>query len=142
MLADPLVVRPDMTTITYDASEDYSLPALERAADHSLYGTGPTGATQETWRMFIGHQYGRRNRYTARLTVSGLIPDLIVDNNNSQYSQSCYVVFDCPNVGPINPAAYETGINLPNLMLKSIGNLLVSVDTADPTFRRVLAGET
>ncbi len=141
MLADPLVLRGDWTTITADGGEDNSLAALERAGDHSTYGFGPSGTTQEAWRMFIGHQYGKRNRFTARLTVSGLVPDLLIDNNNSRFSQSCYVVFDCPSTGPVNPAAY-TSISLPNYMMKTIGGLLISVDTADPTFARVLLGET
>jgi hypothetical protein len=141
MLADPLVIRSDMSTITYDATWDQSFPRIESGNGFSLYGTGPDD-TQETWRWFVGHQFGKRNRYTARVTVSGLVPDLLIDNNNSRYSQSCYVVFDAPPVGAINPAAYASGINLPNVMLKSIGNLLVSVDTADPIFRRIMAGET
>lgn len=141
MLADPLTVNADWTAITVDAGENMIFPALERAADHSLYGTGPDGATLETWRLFVGHQYGRRNRYTARVTVSGLTPDLIVDGNNSQFSQSCFVVFDCPNTGPINPSAYSS-ITLPQYMMKIVGGLLVSVDTAAPIFSRVLAGET
>jgi hypothetical protein len=140
MFADPLTVNSDWSTITVDSGENIVFQAIERAADHSTYAPNDNSAT-ETWKLFIGHQYGRRNRYTARVTVSGLTPDLIVDGNNSQYTQSCFVVFDCPNVGPVNPSGYSN-ISLPNYMMKMIGGLLVSVDTADPIFKRVINGET
>jgi hypothetical protein len=140
MFADPFVVHTDWTTVTVDSSEDISFVTTERAADHSTYAN-PDNNSTDSWSLFIGHQYGRRNRYTARLTVSGLVPDLIIDGNNSQYSQSCYVVFDCPSSGPVNPAIYSD-ISLPNYMLKTIGGLLISVDSADPLFQRVMRGET
>lgn len=137
MFADPLTVVTDHTTITNDTTASYA--AIERAADHSLYRSAGSDFS-ESWDLFVGHQFGRRNRYTARLTVSGLYPDLLIDGNNSRFSQSCYVVFDSPNIGPVNP--YASGITMPNAMIKAIGGLLVSVDTASPVFARVLAGET
>jgi len=141
MLADPLVAVRDWTTITTDAGMNLSMPALERAADHSLYGYDDPASTQgEKWRLFVGHQYGKRSRYTARITNSGLTPDVIIDGNNTTYSQSCYVVFDAPNVGTIDVTG--SGPSTPNLMMHMIGALLVSVDTADPIFRRILNGET
>jgi hypothetical protein len=140
MFADPLTITGDWSTITADAGENQVFQAIERAADHSLYGQND-GSPSEYWRLYIGHQFGRRNRYTVRLTVNGLTPDLLIDGNNSQYTQSCFVVFDSPSVGPINPSGYS-GISLPNYMMKLIGGFLVSVDTADPLFKRVLNGET
>lgn len=140
MLADPLTLTTDWTTITADATENFVFPALERAADHSSYGTFDA-VTQEKMTLFVGHQYGRRNRFTVRLTVDGLTPDLILDGNNSKFSQSCYVVFDCPPTGPVNPAAYST-ISLPHYMMKAIGGLLIGINDADPVFQRVVNGET
>lgn len=140
MFADPLVLVSDWDTITKDAASDLSLPAIERAADHSTYQVGPDGSNNEYWTLLVGHQYGRRSRFTARLTVKALTPDLLIDGNNSQFTQSCYVVFDSPNSGPVN--INTSGMSTQQRMMKAIGSLLISVDTADPIFMRVLSGET
>jgi hypothetical protein len=141
MLADPLVVTGDWTTITPDATENISMPALERAADHSLYGyDDPTSANYEKWRIFTGHQYGKRSRYTVRITNSGIIPDFLIDGNQTTFQQSCYVVFDAPNTGAIDLST--SGLARPQKMLHMLGSFLVSVDTADPLFLRILRGET
>jgi hypothetical protein len=138
MLADPLVLVTDWTAITAEGGEVLSLPVTERAADHSLYQFTEPGA--ETWKVFTGHQYGRRSRYTARAQVSGLVPDLLIDGNNSLVTQSCYVVFDCPPSGPVNFNA--SGKTTAQVMMHVIGSLLHSVDTADPIFMRLVNGET
>jgi hypothetical protein len=141
MLADPLVVTRDWTTITADASENLSMAALERDSNHSLYGyDDAASANYEKWRLFVGHQYGKRARYTVRLTNSGIIPDFLIDGNNTTFSQSCYVVFDNPIAGAIDLSS--SGLDHINLMLHTIGSFLVSVDTAAPLFRRIMAGET
>jgi hypothetical protein len=138
MLADPLVLVTDWTAITAEGGEVLTLPATERAADHSSYQY--TEPDAETWKAFVGHQYGKRNRYTARVLVSGLVPDLLISGNSSLVSQSCYVVFDCPTSGPVN--FNTSGKSTAQVMMHVIGSLLHSVDTADPAFMRVLNGET
>jgi hypothetical protein len=141
MLADPLVVTSDWSTITADAGENWSIPAIERAADHSRYQTElVTG--NGTLGIFIGHQYGRRNRFTFRVDAAAVIPDVFVDNNNSKATQSCYVVFDAPSIGAFDYPDYSSGLHLPQTMMKMVGGALISVDTADPLFLRVLNGET
>lgn len=142
MLADPLVVNSNWTTITAVGGESFSMPAVERAADHSTYQLVDSGGAGDIpFTMFIGHQYGKRNRYTARLTVAGLAPNLLFDGQSSRFSQSCYVVFDVPPAGiqePYSSPTYATS----KTMMRMIGSLLVSVGAADPVFTRILAGET
>lgn len=145
MFADPLTLTADWTTITADAGENISFAASERAADHSTYRFADQDANGKpvTWTLFTGHQYARRNRFTARLTVDSLMPDLLVPANNSKFSQSVYVVADVPPSGPFEP--YEgTPPTLETIcaMMHAIGGLLISVDTADPLFRRIINGET
>lgn len=145
MLADPLTLTADWTTLTADAGENVSFTASERASDHSTYkfvDQDSTGKTV-TWTLFNGHQYGRRNRFTSRMTVDTLMPDLLVPANNSKFSQSVYVVADLPPSGSFEPyGGTPPNIESINLMMHLIGGLLVSVDTADPLFRRIINGET
>jgi hypothetical protein len=142
MLADPLVLTTKWTTITPDASRDKTFACIERASDHSLYRF--TEATEGTTHdIFVGHQVGRRNRYTVRYNLSGLTPDLIVDGNNSRFSQSVYLVVDVPTSGAIDlgfPGAAITAIEgqimaLASLMIDTDANLPLSIE-------RVIGGET
>lgn len=145
MFADPLTLTGDWTTITADASENVVFVATERAADHSLYRFHDESADGRAveWKLFLGHQYGRRNRFTARLTVDSVIPDILNSSLSSQFSQSVYVVADVPPTGPYDPYfdGSPTLVNIKNMM-HVIGGLLISVDTADPAFFRVINGET
>jgi hypothetical protein len=139
MFADPLVLTRDWTTLTANAAQNLSPPASERAADHSTYRT--LDADQNDHVLFIGHQYGRRSRFTARYTVTGFMPSLTVPDQNVSFNQSCYVVCDVPSTGPIQ--ATSTSSNIFRFQMKTIGGFLVSSGVAvDPLFARVLNGET
>lgn len=142
MLADPLVLVSDWSTITAAGGETFSFPTIERNGGQSLYRQ-PADADGTILSCSVGHQFGRRQRFTLRVTADGLTPDLLIDNNNSKFSQSCYVVFDCPSTGPVTTPTYDTsGFLLWNYMLKLVGGSLVSVGAADPLFQRVIQGET
>lgn len=138
MFADPLVLVRNWSVITA-AANDISIPASERAADHSSYRTQDTDLNDHLFT--IGHQYGRRNRVTARYTVTGYTPSLLVPDQNQTFSQSVYVVADVPPGGPIE--ATSTITNIFRCQLKAIGGLLISVGLGtDPTFYRAIKGET
>jgi len=94
--------------------------------------------------VFIGHQFGRRSRYTARYTISGLTPDLILDGNNSRFTQSVYVVVDTPPSGPVDLyGSPGTPITMLQAQMLAIGGLLVETDAQLPLiFDRVANGET
>ncbi len=139
MFADPLVLTRKYTTITADASRDLSMPCSERAPDHSLYRA--TDSDLNEHKFFIGHQYGRRWRFTARYTVNGFIPSLVVPTENNTFEQSCYVVFDSPTGGPVPSTSTVTRINAE--MMVAIGSWLVVTATGNPLFDRVSRlGET
>lgn len=144
MLADPLVVVGDWSTITADSGENVSLPASERAADHSTYKFVETDEDGRpiTWTVFVGHQYGKRNRYTVRVTVDSVLPDLLSPEKNARVSQAVYVVADVPLTGVFEPYSEAPAIATINKMMHMLGSFLVSVDTAVPVFRRVIDGET
>jgi hypothetical protein len=139
MFSDPFILNRDWSTITANAGENTSLPASERAADHSTYrGLDPD---QNDHILFIGHNYGRRNRFTARYTVSGFMPSATVPDQNVSFNQSVYVVADVPVTGPIQSTSTSTHIFRKQMHL--IGGFLVSVGVSvDPLFSRIVNGET
>jgi len=140
MLADPLVLTRDYTTLTANAARNLSLACSERAADHSSYRTNDSFGNDYNFR--VAHQYGRtRNRFTARLDISGIAATVADPTLYAQASQSCYVVFDCPSVGPF--LTLNTITNIAREQIVGVGSFLVSVG-ADPTLltRIVIAGET
>lgn len=139
MLADPLVVCQDYTTITQNAGNLVSFPCSERASDHSTYRYTDTLFQDHV--IKTAHQYGKsRNRFTMRYDVAGLLPNTLAPAENVNFSQSVYVVMDVPFSGPVSPAA---NAGLARKMCVTIGGFLVSVNS-DPTFfaRLVLLGET
>lgn len=138
MFADPLVLTRGWTTITPDSSVDLSMPASERAADHSTYRA--TDADQNDHVLFIGHQYGRRSRFTARYTLSGVQPSLTIPDQNVSFSQSVYVVADVLSSGAVG--ATQTQSQLMRRQMKGIGGLLINTALLDVIFDRVLRGET
>jgi hypothetical protein len=141
MLADPLVVNSLWSTVTVNAAGNASLPCIERAPNHSLYRTVDADGTVHD--IFIGHQFGRRNRYTVRYNVSGLTPDLILDGNNSRYSQSVYVVVDVPPTGPVGNSNFVAPSDLITYMTKVIGGFMVETEAQLPNvLDRVIKGET
>jgi hypothetical protein len=90
--------------------------------------------------LFIGHQYGRRSRFTARYTITGFTPSLLAPDTNSSFSQSVYVVADVPSSGPIQNTS--TLSNIFRNQLKGIGSFLViaGAATVDPLFARAITG--
>lgn len=138
MFSDPLVLTRGWTTITADAAVNASLPASERAADHSSYTF--VDSYGKTHTIFIGHQNGRRKRFTARYTVNGFMSDPMVSGNQLEFSQSVYVVTDCPLAGPI--LLNSDGTPVLRRQMQGIGGLLVSLTAADPLFMRAVNGET
>lgn len=138
MFADPTVMIRDYTTITANAGYNLGFPASERAADHSTYRT--VDADNNDHVLFVGHQYGRRNRFTVRYTISGVTPALLVPDQNQSFSQSCYAVFDCPTSGPIDGTGSVT--LLTRKLMNGIGGYLTSITGADPLMVRVVKGET
>lgn len=145
MFSDPLTLHSDWSAITVDAGQDFVFAASERASDHSTYRfvDYDTNTKPVNWTLFMGHQYNRRRRFTGRVTMDTLLPDLLTPANNSQFSASCYVVVDLPSSGYFEPyGGTPPAIASINSMMKMVGGLLVSVDTADPLFLRVLNGET
>lgn len=140
MFSDPLTLDRFWTTITANASYTKDFPASERAADHSTYRYADADFNDHIVR--IAHQYGRtRARYTARYDVSGLVPSSYVPSENTSFSQSCYVVFDCPLTGPITSTSTVT--NLALTQMGGIGSLLIST-AGSPLFlsKVVQGGET
>jgi hypothetical protein len=141
MFTEPFVLTRQFTTITNDTTYDVSFVASERAADHSTYRAIDADLNEHI--LFIGHQYGRRSRYTARYTVSGFTPSLLVPDQNATFSQSVYVVADVLPSGPVQSTTAQT--NLFRKQMKGIGSLLVAAGAAsvEPLFGRcVNLGET
>jgi hypothetical protein len=137
MFADPFVLSTTCTALTQ--AGNISMPCIGRGPDKSAYRY--TDADYNVWDLTIGHQATRRNRVTARLAVSGLTPNLLVDETHSVYSQAIYVVGDFPLSGSVNSAAY-TDPTLFETMVKGIGGLLIGLNAADPLFMRIIKGET
>lgn len=139
MFSDPFVLTRNHSTITADVTHDLTVPASERAADHSTYRA--FDADQNDHVLFIGHNYGRRARFTARYTISGFTPSLLAPDQNTTFSQAIYVVADVPLSGPVESTTSAT--NLFRRQMKGIGSLLVSVGAGvDPLFYRAIKGET
>jgi hypothetical protein len=130
MLADPLVVNQVITTAA-TLGTPVGHPRAGNDRDTSSYRL--FDADNNDWRLSASHQYGRtRNRFNFRVDVSGLMTSLTVPAEKTSFSQSCYVVFDCPNTGPIANTATVTLID--RKMCYYIGQQLLGAAGADPTF--------
>lgn len=142
MFSDPFTLNRRYSALTVDAAGDIVLAASERAADHSSYRAVDVDLNDHL--LFIGHQYGsRRNRFTARYTISGFTPSLLAPDQNSTFTQSVYVVADVPPSGPVQNTS--TLSNIFRNQLKGIGSFLViaGAATVDPLFARAItSGET
>jgi hypothetical protein len=141
MFAEPFVLTRKFTTITPDATSDLSFVASERASDHSTYRAIDADLNDHI--LFIGHQFGRRNRITCRYTVTGFTPSLLAPDQNTTFSQSCYVVADVPPSGPLQNTT--TLGSLFRQQMRGIGSLLIAAGavTVEPVFgRAVNLGET
>lgn len=139
MFTDPLVINTEYSTLTVNAAKNVSLACIGRGDTSSAYRY--KDADLNVWDLLISHSATRRNRVVARLSVSGLTPNLLVDGSNSAYSQAIYVVGDFPLTGSVNSAAYSDP-TLYETMVKAIGGLCVAQGTADPLFMRIIGGET
>jgi len=89
MFADPQSV-----TI---ASVANSLPSVGRNTDYSIYKKD-----DDSLKLTISHQYGKRKRFTVRLDAQKVAADPLSSANNQLYSSSAYLVMDCPLVGYSN----------------------------------------
>lgn len=99
MFADP-------QSITVNAVAQ-SLPATERNGQSSVYKKD-----DDTYRLTIGHQYGKRNRFTVRVDAQKTAPDPLVASNNQVYTLSAYLVVDKPPVGYTNAEARDIAVAL------------------------------
>jgi hypothetical protein len=89
MLADP-------QSVTINAVAQ-SLPAIARGVNNSVYQKD-----DGTVKLSISHQYGKRNRRTARLDFSKIVADPLVPAQNQKVSMSTYLVIDSPLTGLTN----------------------------------------
>lgn len=137
MFSDPLVLTRDWSTITANAGSNISMPASERAADHSTYRN--VDAVGNDHVFFIGHSYGKRSRFTASYEVKGFIPTVVDPTTNTPFTQRVYVVVDVHPNGPVNTVSSET--NILRKQLAGVGGFLIGV-AADPLFVRIVNGET
>lgn len=138
MFSDPFVLTRRYTTLTADAAGNGSFAATERAADHSTYRLVDADGNDHV--LFMGHQYGKRWRFTARYDVSGLVPSLVVPTENNSFKQSVYVVVDAPQTGIVRTTSTQN--YLMQKQLVGIGSLLVQTSTTDPILQRLIDGET
>lgn len=83
--------------------------------------------------VFIGHQEGKRNRYTVRLTETELVPDPVDSTKNVQKTTTYYVVCDRSHLGDATHA---------RTMTNTLASWLMKTNDGSPKFDRVLAGET
>lgn len=141
MFSDPLVVNTLWSTVTVDSAGNKSFAASSREANQSTYRYTDADLNDHVFK--IGHQYGRRNRFTVRYDMSGYTPSISVPDQNQRFSQSCYCVIDTEPGGPIYGTASVT--NLIRQQLRGVGGFLISAGaaTVDPiVMRLVLNGET
>lgn len=71
-----------------------SLPRTSTGVNASTY-TSNDSAVQ----LLVSHQYGRRNRRTARVTSTKITTDPLNTTANVRVSMSAYVVLDVPPTG-------------------------------------------
>jgi len=101
-----------------------SLPAIARNDVSSTYKKD-----DDSYKLTVGHQYGKRKRFTVRLDAQKIAPDPLVASNNLQYTSSAYLVIDAPNVGYTNAELKDIALALSSWATSA--NLL-----------KVLGGET
>jgi len=57
---------------------------------------GRFGTADRAYKMSVAHQYGRRDRHTARLQVDSLVANPLVSGQNINQSVSLTLTFDAP----------------------------------------------
>lgn len=83
----------DPQSITVGGSAK-SLPRTSTGINQSSYTTADGTAA-----FLVSHQYGRRNRRTARVTSTKITTDPLNTTANVRVSMSAYVVLDVPPTG-------------------------------------------
>jgi len=140
MLADPFVLGTVVTTaLVMGTNQSYPRTGGDNLGSSYRF----LDVDGNDWVLSVKHQYGRtRNRFTLRADVSGLVPSTAVPAENSSFSQSCYVVFDCPVSGPIVTTTTVGAID--RRLCYAVGQNLVGAAAVDPLFlsRIVKGGET
>jgi hypothetical protein len=136
MFSDPSLLYIDASVLTLGTQRSFARTGNDK--DKATYGFIDTDGNKFVWST--GHQYGKRARFTSRLDVTGLTPDLLIDGNNSQFSQAIYVVCDVPISGPVNTPSYSNP-TLIESMLKTVGFQMVAASATDPSFMRIINGE-
>jgi len=132
---------PDPNPVTFVlATSTATIFAGATNQDFVCTGRGPTSSTYRYTisdshfiDMTIGHQYGKRNRYTVRFTESELVADPINPSVNSLKTSTAYVVVDRSLLG--------AGTNQTKL-LNALGVFLLTTTTEDASMVAVLNGET
>jgi len=134
MLADPLILE-----------SVNALGATAYSAGHSTWsfvctGRGPTSSTyrysvssSHYIDIFVGHQYGKRNRFTIRLTETELVTDPIDSTKNSVKTSTAYVVVDRSLLG--------AGTN-ETKMLQSLAYVCNTFSDAPSLVSLILGGQT
>jgi len=136
MFADPLVL----------AGGTWGRTAAQLITDEGSrpnYVCTGRGLTNSTYRyvfddshyidVFIGHQLGKRRRYTVRLTENELVPDLINTELNAVKSTTAYLVVDRSVLG-----AGTSEVQ----MFAALAGMLITPSDQDAQVLRVLNGET
>ncbi len=137
MLTDPLVLGTAVSTAAvFSTTQSFARSGNDNSRSEYRF----LDADSNDWKLTVGHQYGRtRNRFTMRVDLNGLVPSTAVPSENSNFSQSVYVVFDSPNSGPILNTTTMT--NLDRKMCTTLSALLIGGVGADGTFlSRVVKG--
>jgi hypothetical protein len=137
MLADPLVLIRTMPTALNNA-----LLGGTGVAYRSFAATG-RGPTSSTYRSvisstnsidcFVGHQLGKRERYTVRLTENELVANPVEPTKNSVKTSTIYIVVDRSLLGA---GAHEEEC------LNAMAYLAIKPADVAALIQRVLARET
>lgn len=114
MLADP-------QSVTINAVAQ-SLPAIARGVNNSVYQKD-----DGTVKLSISHQYGKRNRRTARLDFSKIVADPLVPAQNQKVSMSTYLVIDSPLTGLTNVEIKQVVDGLTAYLTASTGAKVTSM---------------
>jgi hypothetical protein len=137
MFADPLSLQ-DVAATAIDSSAFYGTGA--QYLSFVCTGRSPTNSTYRYTvssshyiDLFIGHQYGKRNRFTVRLTENELVTDPIDSTKNSVKSSTAYIVIDRSLLG--------AGTNERH-MQHILANVLFTPTGSTPMIDKVTGGET
>jgi hypothetical protein len=137
MFADPLVLDWIPATALTDALTDgagavtVAFACTGRGPNSSTYRYDYDGA--HFIEVFVGHLFGKRNRYTVRLTETELVPDPVDPSINSKKVTSAFIVVDQSLLGANAGRVF---------ILHALAGFLWKTTGGTQVFNRVLAGET